>query len=157
AIAGLGAGGWATWVALHAPATTEELCAPAGREVERVWSAARRGEVVAGISAADTRDAAARFADQIDAYASAWSARRVELCRLAPDGAAGPGRDQRPAARLACLTSRLTQLDAAVSVFTHASNAHVAGRAEAIAADLPPLAACDAVDTTVAVTEERRD
>ncbi len=149
------AGGWAIWVSTTAPATLDEQCAASGREVERVWNDKRRADVRAGFASLGA--SGERFATAIDEYATGWSSRRVAACKLARAGDAGHDRDQLASRRLSCLDASLTKLDASVSVFTHAPNAALLGRVDTILGELPPLAQCDATDTTAVVTEAKRD
>jgi hypothetical protein len=60
------------------------------------------------------------YAKAVDQYATAWTARRVEVCTLALSGGDEAKRDQVTANRMDCLRKRLGTLDVVVSIFTHA-------------------------------------
>ena len=84
----------------------DDACSVAADDVQRVWNPARRAEVVA--SAGDA------IATRVDAWTTAWSARRKELCAQTVKS----DRDQSVdiAQQVGCLRRRLISLDAALTV-----------------------------------------
>ena len=109
AIATLGGGAAAAWTMTHAP-SIEDACSLSAEAVTRVWNPARRAEL-AGL-------AGEPVAAQVDAWTTAWSVRRKELCAqtLRSDN----DQSQDIAQQVGCLRRRLTSLDASVGAILHA-------------------------------------
>jgi eukaryotic-like serine/threonine-protein kinase len=157
ALTSLGAGGWATYVAMHAAPSTDELCKTSAGEVERVWTPKRRADLIKSVDAFDAHDTAIYVADTVDHYTADWSARRTALCKLMVDGNHETNRDDLTSSRMQCLRRRLNTLDATVSVLIHAPTKDIVSRAKMLIDDLDPLAECDGTDTTPIVNEGARE
>ena len=150
------AGGWAAWLATHAPPTVEQSCALAADDLYRVWNAGRRDALriaLTGFAVTDAAGVTDRVGAQIDRWSAEWSARRTALCELSMRS----DHDQSAKAveQLHCLERRLTHLDAALSACTLAGSREVALGVETIMAELPSPRSCEQPAPTV-VTEPVR-
>jgi tetratricopeptide (TPR) repeat protein/predicted Ser/Thr protein kinase len=153
------AGGWAIWVTTHAAPSVEDSCALAADDVTRVWNPKRRAQLVASFDAVGVPEArvmAERVGALVDRWTAEWSSRRTEVCELTMRG--DRDAEAHAADRLQCLRDRLSSLDAAVSVCTHAATPMIVQRADVIIEQTPSARDCDdARNTTPIVTDETRD
>jgi tetratricopeptide (TPR) repeat protein len=149
-------GGFAGWAIQRASPSAAATCEQASAEVERVWSPARRADVIAHLSAAQPggRALADRVVAGVDRWTADWASERRALCmstvRAADEEA------ERVADRLQCLERRLARTDATLHVFTDALEPAIVARATAIIDDLPPPAGCAAL-ARPATSEEQKE
>jgi tetratricopeptide (TPR) repeat protein len=132
-------------------------CQGAADEVEAVWGAARRNMVRYGFLATGSPSAAPSFTAverRIDTYLSGWAAMHVGACE-----ATRVHRQQSEAVldlRMACLERRRSELDALVTVFSHA-DADTVSHAREATASLPDVSPCADVEALGRRTPVPRD
>ncbi|MCE9573398.1 MAG: serine/threonine-protein kinase [Deltaproteobacteria bacterium] len=125
----------------EAPAVPD-VCAGARTAIGDVWSPARRDAIHAAFGATHRAYAEAAFtsaAAQLDAYAEAWTAQRLEACR-----ATNVAREQPAevlALRDACLDHHRDALGAVIDTLAHA-DAPMVDRALDVVGGLDDLRAC---------------
>ena len=126
-----------------------EACAAAGDDVAEAWSPARSEQVRRAFLATGhplAGDTAGRVLPRLDAYATSWSAMRVDACDRHRSGQQS---DRLFDLRTACLDRHLAGLDALVTAFAAADASIVEGAAWA-AAGLSSVASCGDVDALTA-------
>ena len=156
AVAALGAGGAAVWVAASSPPSVEESCALAADDIKRVWNPSRREELLRSLTRANVPDARGftdRVAARIDHWANEWSTRRTQLCQQTMLSDRDQSQDL--AQQLTCLRRRLSGLDGAVSVLTHTTVPEIAHTADEVIARIATPSSCDSFER-LTVTDEMR-
>lgn len=141
-----GVGGFAL-ADLRAP--TPPSCAAAVIELDEVWSPKRSERVRSAMLASGNplaADTAERVLPRLAAYASGWSAMRVEACERHQSGRHS---DRLFDLQTACLDRRLAGFDTVLTALEHADASIVEGAAWAVA-NLPPIAGCGDVDPLTA-------
>ncbi|MDX2092435.1 MAG: serine/threonine-protein kinase [Kofleriaceae bacterium] len=116
---------------------SEPPCQGFERDLAGVWDPARKRAVAAAF--ADHRDDWPVVERMIDGYASEWIERKTQACRATVVLRAQP--EAVMARRMACLDTRLRELDALAAVLASGSAARTS-RAESVAG-LRPLRPCD--------------
>ena len=139
------AAGVATWASLPDEASCADDPGP--------WAPAQRVAVEQAVLAAAGEDVWAPTLDRLDAFASAWSDARRELCEGGIEAVGG----QRPFdQRRACLERARAQLDAVLDLLAR-SEGEVAARAPELVAGLPAIEDCrqyDAASLAEAVPDD---
>ncbi|MCA9694939.1 MAG: serine/threonine protein kinase, partial [Myxococcales bacterium] len=145
----------ASSVSLAALQTTRP-CEGVARELDDVWSDARREAVTAGLLAGEelhAQDTSARAAAGLDAYAAAWLDARARACEAHADGRQS---DALYDLRVTCLERRRASLDATASILADA-DATAREQAATAVQHLPSLARCadvEALQATLAPPED---
>jgi tetratricopeptide (TPR) repeat protein len=137
------AGGAIAAAAVGGVVSGSDPCAHADDELAEVVTPARTRALALGFAAVELPYAAAtaaRARAAVDAYAAEWSAARLDACRA--NRVRGRQSDELFDKRVACLDRRLAALDGVLGVLTQGPTADVVDRADAVVADLPPLAEC---------------
>ena len=158
ALAALAAAGWATWTAHHAPPSIAATCARAARDIDSIWTPARRARVAAELGATghDRPDAAGTGVVRgVDDWTHAWAVQRSEACTLSLRS--DLGQESHVADRVQCLERVLGRLDASLVVLTSAHDPALIDGAVSMLTDLPRPETCrDAATSNPSSADKKR-
>ena len=118
-------------------------CGGAATRLDGVWDAGRRQALrqafvaTGSVGAANTAE---RVAENLDAYAKAWSAAHTDACEATH--VRGEQSEKLLDLRMACLDRRRTEMNAQIDLFVGAHDPQLVGKAPEAVAKLTALAAC---------------
>ncbi len=122
------------------------LCSGGSSRVAETWNESRKAKIAAAFGRSGHPSAEADFrraSTLLDAYASKWAREHQEACEATR--LRGEQSEQVLTLRMACLSSRLLELDALASLFEQGER-EVVGNAVKAAHALTPLLACSDVE-----------
>ncbi|MEM7155219.1 MAG: serine/threonine-protein kinase [Myxococcota bacterium] len=123
-----------------------ERCTGARAQLDGIWDDARRQQVEAAVLGTNLPYAAdtwKRVEPRLDDYAQTWAARHTEACEMTR--LRGEQTEEAMSLRMACLRTRRTALDAAVTVLVQADDTAVRNAVK-LTSGLPELHYCDDLD-----------
>ena len=147
-VLGLAAAGTLAWATLGR--ADAQPCSADGEPLGEVWNEARSEELRAAFGASDlgfAQRTAAQAVDNLDAYAVAWDASRLDACRQTRID--GTQSEHMFDLRMSCLERRKGEVAALLDVFADPDEA-VITRAVELAGSLPPPSKCDDTERLLA-------